>query len=291
MTRAMLIGCLSIVHFTSPTWAQDSLPPLLRGVRIEQHLNEQVPVDLGFRDESGQPVHLADFFQDKPVILVLAYYRCPRLCSEVLNGLLDGLRAVPLNAGAKFNVVVVSFDPREGADLAAAKKRNYIENYGRPGTDDGWHFLTGDQESIDRLTEAVGFYYNYDPKSDQFAHASGITVLTPQGKIARYFFGIKFSPRDLRLGLVEASEEKIGSPVDQLLLFCFHYDPASGQYAPAVLNLVRLAGVLTVLGLSLFLALMWRRERRKTAETNVVTLSAAKGLAWGGRPDSSLRSE
>jgi protein SCO1/2 len=263
MTRAMLIACLCIVHFTSPTWAQDSLPPLLRGVRIEQNLNEQVPVDLGFRDESGQPVHLADLFQEKPVILVLAYYRCPRLCTEVLNGLLDGLRAVPLNAGEKFNVVVVSFDPREGADLAAAKKRNYVDSYGREGAEDGWHFLTGDQENIDRLTEAVGFYYSYDPKSDQFAHASGITVLTPQGKIARYFFGIKFSPRDLRLGLVEASEGKIGSPVDQLLLFCFHYDPGSGQYAPAVLNLVRLAGVLTVLGLGLFLALMWRRERHR----------------------------
>jgi protein SCO1/2 len=272
MTRATLVAFIAELLLAGPVQAQDSLPPLLRGVRIEQRLYEQVPLDLGFRDEGGQSIRLGDLFWDQPVILVLAYYRCPRLCTEVLNGLLESLRALPLNAGEKFNVVVVSFDPRETPELANAKRMNYVESYGRPGAEHGWHFLTGDQTAIDRLTKAVGFYYAYDPKSDQFAHASGIMVLTPQGKIARCFFGIKFSPRDLRLGLVEASEGKIGSPVDQLLLFCFHYDPASGQYAPAVLNLVRLAGVLTLLALGLFLFVMWRRERRKTTP-NLATVT------------------
>jgi protein SCO1/2 len=262
MIRTAVIAFLPIMLFASRAGAQEKLPPLLRGVGIEQRLNEQAPLELRFRDEAGQAVRFGDLFQDKPVVLVLAYYRCPRLCNEVLNGLVDGLRGVPLNAGEKFNVVVVSFDPRDTPDLADAKKRNYVESYGRPDAEHGWHFLTGEQSAIDRLTEAMGFYYNHDPKSDQFAHASGIMVLTPKGKIARYFFGIKFSPRDLRLGLVEASEGKVGSPVDQLLLFCFHYDPTTGQYALTVLNLVRLAGVLTLLALGLFLVVMWRRERR-----------------------------
>ncbi len=211
-------------------------------MKIEQRLGEKVPLDLAFHDEAGQPVRLQKYFQQKPVVLVLAYYRCPRLCTEVLNGLESGLEAIPLDIGRDFNVLTVSFDPRETPELAAAKKVPYIEKYGRGGAAEGWHFLTGDETSIKQLTEAVGFHYHYDPRSDQFAHASGIMILTPEGKLARYFYGIRYSPRDLRLGLVEASAEKIGSPVDQLLLFCFHYDPTTGQYTPAIMNFVRDGG-------------------------------------------------
>src|SRR5439155_15535640 len=171
------------------------------------------------------------------------------------------------DVGDQFDVVVVSFDPRETPELAAARKSHYVESYGRPGASAGWHFLTGTQPAIDQLTEAVGFHYAYDAKSDQFAHASGIIILTPQGKIARYFYGIQYSPRDLHLGLVEASERKIGSPVDELLLLCFHYDPETGKYTATVMSLVRLAGVATVLLLGTFFALLWRRERRKTRGT------------------------
>ncbi|HEV3202824.1 MAG TPA: SCO family protein [Gemmataceae bacterium] len=244
--------------------APESLPPLVRGVRFEQRLNESVPLDLTFLEETGEQVRLTDYFAGKPVILVLAYYRCPRLCTQVLNGLLESLKNLQeLEAGKEFQVVAVSFDPRESSELAAAKKKAYVENYGRPSAGAGWHFLTGPQQSIDRLTEAVGFHYAYDPASDQFAHASGIVVLTPQRKIARYFYGIQFPPRDLRLGLVEAAENKIGSPVDQLLLLCFHYDPATGKYTVTALNFVRLAGGIFVLALGLFFVVLWRREKRQ----------------------------
>jgi protein SCO1/2 len=173
---------------------------------------------------------------------------------------------LPFNAGKEFAVVTVSFDPRETPELAAAKKKTYLERYGRPGAEDGWHFLTGQQESITRLTEAVGFHYTYDPRNDQFAHASGILILTPAGRISRYFFDIRYSPRDVRLGLVEASANRIGSPVDQVLLFCFHYDPTEGKYGPAVMNFIRAGGVLTVLGLVTFITVLWRQERRRARQ-------------------------
>jgi protein SCO1/2 len=239
------------------------LPPSLRGVGFDQRLNEQVPLDLVFRDETGQTVQLGDYFHDRPVILVLAYYRCPMLCTQVLNGLVQALLDMRLDAGRDFDVVVVSFDPRETPELAAAKKRTYVERYGRPGAAAGWHFLTGEQAPITALTKAVGFRYTYDARHDQFAHASGIMVLTPHGKISRYFYDVRYPARDVRLGLVEASENKIGSPVDQVLLFCFHYDAAEGRYGPAVLNIVRALGVLTVLGLGLFVGLLWWREKRR----------------------------
>src|SRR5262249_2245335 len=195
----------------SPARAESALPPLVRDVRIEQRLNASVPLTLAFRDESGAAVQLGDYFQTKPVVLVLAYYRCPRLCNEVLNGLLDSLRALgSFDVGDQFHVVVVSFHPRETPELAATRKSHYCDTHGPPGAAAGWHFLTGTQPAIDQLTAAVGFHYAYDAKSDQFAHASGIMILTPQGRIARYFYGIQYSPRDLRLGLVEASERKIG---------------------------------------------------------------------------------
>ena len=259
---APLIAVLLTAVWPGVAPAQDGLPRPLRGVGFDQRLDEQVPLDLMFSDETGSTVRLGDYFGGKPVILVLAYYKCPRLCTEVLNGLVRALMDVPFDAGNQFAVLTVSFDPRETPVLAAAKKKTYLERYGRPGAAAGWHFLTGDEPSIKRLTEAVGFRYVYDPKFDQFAHASGIMVLTPRGKIARYFYDIRYSPLDLRLSLVEASENKIGSPVDQVLLFCFHYDPAEGKYGAVVMNFVRLGGGVTLLAVGMFLTVMWRRERR-----------------------------
>jgi protein SCO1/2 len=222
-----------------------------------------MPLDLVFVEESGRAVRLGDYFGTKPVILVLAYYRCPMLCTEVLNGLTRALLDVDFDIGKEFNVLTVSFDARETAELAAAKQKTYVERYGRPGAEQGWHFLTGSEDSIRRLTEAVGFRYSYDAKKDQFAHASGIMVLTPQGRISRYFYDIVYSPRDIRLGLVEAAANKIGSPIDQVLLFCFHYDPTEGRYGVVIMNLVRLGGALTVLALAIFIGVMWRQEARR----------------------------
>ncbi len=250
--------------FAGPGLAQ--LPSSLQGVGFDQRLNEQVPLDTEFRDEDGRTRKLGEYFVDKPVILVLAYYRCPMLCTQVLNGLVRALLDVPLEMGKDFNVVTVSFDARETPAMAAAKRRTYLERYGRPGAEKGWHFLTGEQASIKRLTDAVGFHYRYDARNDQFAHASGIMVLTPSGKIARYFYDISYSPRDVRLGLVEAAHGTIGSPVDQVLLFCFHYDPAEGKYGAAVMNFIRAGGVLTVLAIGILLAVLWRQEHRKALQ-------------------------
>jgi protein SCO1/2 len=240
----------------------DPADALLREVRFDQRLGERVPADIPFRDESGQEVQVGRYFGDRPVILVLAYLRCPRLCTEVLNDLLKGLRGVPFTAGQDFQVVVVSFDARETPELAAAKRQTYVEEYGRPGAGAGWHFLTGEQPAIDRLCAAVGFKAVYDPQHDQFAHASGLTVLAPGGRVSRYLFGLGYSPRDLRFALVESSEGKVGSPVDQILLRCFHYDPVAGRYSAAVLSLVRAGGVLTVAGLLMFWLAAARRGRR-----------------------------
>jgi protein SCO1/2 len=246
-------------------------PPILREVKLRQNLNAQVPLDLPFTDETGRDVTLADCVGGKTTILVLAYFRCPMLCTQVLNDLTDGLRGVPWNVGNEFNVLTVSFDDREAPDLAAAKKKAYVERYGRPGAEKGWHFLTGRQVPILRLANAVGFQFRYDPKNDQFAHPSCVMVLTPGGKVSRYFLGLhdvsdteKTFARDLRLGLVEASEHKIGSPVvDTVLLFCYHYDPETGKYTMAALNLVRAAGAVTVVVLGSVLLMAWRRETRK----------------------------
>lgn len=267
MLRFVILTLLGIC-WVQPVAAQPVLPPALREVRFDQRLNEQVPLDLEFRDEGGRSVRLGDYFAGKPVILVLAYYRCPKLCNEVLNGLVRGLLDVPFDIGKEFQIVTVSFDPRETPELAAAKKKTYVERYGRFGAGQGWHFLTGEEGSIQRLTESVGFHYTYDARHDQFAHASGIMILTPDGKLARYFFDINYSPRDLRLGLVEASTGKIASPVDQVLLYCFHYDPAEGKYGVAIMRFIRLGGVLTLVSLGMFLGHMWRKERRQARKKN-----------------------
>ena len=236
---------------------------MLRDVGIEQHLDAQLPLDAVFRDEQGHEVKLGDYFKDRPVVVMLVYYRCPMLCTQVLNGFLKSSQAVPLQIGRDYQVVTVSFDPRETPELAAEKKSSYVRAYRRDGAADGWHFLTGDRQSIDRLTKAVGFRYHFDPKSDQFAHASGIALATPDGRLARYFYGIEYSPDDLRLGLVESSSGRIGSLVDQVLLLCYHYDPLTGKYGLAIAGVLRTAGVLTVLVLGSFLVVMYRRERRR----------------------------
>ncbi len=239
-----------------------NLPPLLRDVGIDQKLNSQIPLDLVFRDEAGSEVRLGQYFGQKPVVLVLAYYDCPMLCTIVLNGVLHSLKELKYNVGQEFEVVTVSFDPSEKPSLAAAKKAIYVGLYGRPNAGAGWHFLTGEEPSIRQLTQAVGFRYNYDPQTKQYFHATGIMVVTPDGRLARYFYGIQYPSGNLRLGLVEASEGKIGSPVDQLLLYCSQYDPATGKYSVIVSHILKLAALATVLSLGgLVLAMSLGKKR------------------------------
>jgi protein SCO1/2 len=243
-----------------PTPPSGGKPRALEKVNIEQRLDEQIPLGLTFRDENGETVRLSDYFVKKPVVLSLVYYSCPQLCNQVLNGLTSSLKTLgAFDIGKEFEVITVSFDARETAQLAAEKKKTYVQWYKRDGAAEGWHFLTGDQEAIDKLTEAVGFHYAYDPQTNQFAHASGIMIATPEGRLARYYYGIEYSAKDLRLGLVEASDGKVGSPVDQLLLYCYHYDPATGKYGPVVINMIRLGGVVTVFAMIAFVLIMRRR--------------------------------
>jgi protein SCO1/2 len=261
---AFLISMLAVVCLLSvgPVRADDGRPAGLRDVGLDQKLNEQVPLDLTFRDEGGRSVRLGDYFGAVPVVLTVNYFDCPMLCPLVLNDVLRATRAIPLRLGPDFRILTVSIDPHDTPTRAAAKQQWYVEQYGRGGAVDGWHFLTGDELSIESLTRAIGFRYARDPKSGQFAHTAGIMVLTPDGRLARYFYGVEYSPRDLRLALVEASHGQIGSLADQILLFCFHYDEASGRYSFFMLNAVRAGGIATVLGLASLMAVLFRRERR-----------------------------
>ena len=234
-------------------------------IAIDQRIGQQVPLDLPFVDDSGTQTTLGVYFGKRPVVLALVYYECPMLCTQVLNGLVSALGTMNLQAGRDFDVVAVSFNPKEGPGLASQKKANYLHRYGRPETANGWHFLTGTQESITRLTEAVGFKYAFDQNIQQFAHGAAIEVLTPTGLIARYFYGIDFSPRDLRLGLVEASNGHLGTVVDDVLLFCYHYDPATGKYGASVLTLVRIAGIAFIVAFAIFLTVNLRRDHALTA--------------------------
>jgi protein SCO1/2 len=239
------------------------LPGALKGVGIDQRLDAQLPLNLNFKDESGREVPLSTYFQSKkPVILALVYYRCPMLCSEILNGLAGALKAVKLNPGRDFEVVAVSFDPKDTPEIAGEKKQSYLHRYNRPNTANGWHFLCGDEASIKALTDAVGFHYTYDPKTDQYAHASAVMIVTPQGHLSKYFYGVEYSARDLRLGLVEASDGKIGTPVDQILLFCFHYDPATGKYGAFTMTSLRIVGALFAMVFGAFLFVAFRRDAR-----------------------------
>jgi protein SCO1 len=244
--------------------APSGLPEALDNVGIDQKLNEQLPLDLEFRDENGEVVKLGKYFGNKPVVLSLVFYECPMLCNQVLNGMVGAFRVMSFEPGKEFEVITVSFDSRETPALAAAKKSTYVAylpEEKRTDAANGWHFLTGDETNIKRLTDAVGFRYHFDEATNQFAHASAIYVATPQGKLARYFYGIEYAPRDLRLGLIEASENKIGSPVDQLLLYCYHYDPATGRYGAVVMNMIRLGGIATMAAMVSLLLLLHRRRR------------------------------
>jgi len=260
---------LAICVFSPPAWSQGMTqgilsppanvrPPGLKNVAIEQHLDEQIPRTLGFQDETGKSVQLGDYFGRKPMILNLVYYQCPMLCGEVLSGLESTLRVLKFDVGKEFDVLTVSFDPKETPEMATAKKAEFVTRYGRSGATQGWHFLTGPAASIEALTKAAGFQYQYDPKSGQFAHATAIMVLTPEGKIAQYYYGVEFAPKDLRLGLIQASQNKIGTVVDQVLLYCYHYDPNTGKYGAIISRILQLAAGATVLVLGTFLVVMFR---------------------------------
>lgn len=266
-------------HYNSPLYSPknydpsqtsvNGLPPALENIGIEQKLNEQLPLETEFKDESGNKVKLGQFFGNKkPVVLALVYYECPMLCNEVLNGLVGGLKGMSFTAGKEFDVVAISFDARENdkPGLAQNKKENYIARYDRKDSTGGWHFLTGDQAAIDAVTGAVGFNYRFDEKTNQFAHAAGIMVVTPEGKLARYFYGVDYAPKDMKFGIMEASQNKIGNPVDQLMLYCYHYDPATGKYGLVILNVIRLGGIFTLLGMGIMFVVFWQRNKqRKTA--------------------------
>ena len=286
--KSITLATLLLMLSSAPLWAQGMRGPMMGGesmgmptsqrlpglefVGIEQHLNAVVPADLEFRDELGNPVKLGDYFgKGRPVILNLGYYQCPMLCGEVLQGLTGSLKVLTFNLGKDFDVVTVSFDPRETPDMAAEKKRDIMKRYGRAGADQGWHFLTGKAESINALTKAVGFQYQFDEKTQQYAHATTIVVLTPDRHIAQYFYGVEFPPKDLRLGLVQASNNQIGNLTDQVLLYCYHYDPRTGKYGAIISRVLSVAGAATMLILGAFVFIMFRadasaahREQRRT---------------------------
>jgi protein SCO1/2 len=263
-------------HYNSPLYSpktydpsqtsSNGLPNVLQEIGIEQKLGETLPLDAEFRDENGNAVLLGDYFGKKrPVVLALVYYECPMLCNQVLNGLTGSLKGISFDAGKDFDVVAVSFDARENdkPGLAQNKKTSYLERYGRPGSESGWHFLTGTQESIDKLTQATGFKYKWDEPSNQFAHGSAIMVVTPEGKLSRYLYGIDYSPKDLKFAMMDSGESKIGNPAEQLFLYCYHYDPSTGKYGLAIMKVMRLGGILTLLGIVAMFFLFWRYNKSK----------------------------
>ncbi len=257
------LAAMAMLCAQRPLAGQSTPADVVKQVGFDQRLDQALPLDAEFRDESGQSVRLGQYFGQRPVVLALVYYDCPMLCTLVLNGLTRALRAMNFSAGEEFEIITVSFDVREGPALAAEKKRLYLEHYGRAAAARGWHFLTGSEESVRALTAAAGFRYIWDAETSQFAHASGLLVVTPGGKISKYFYGVEYAPRDLRLGLVEASAGKIGTVTDKMLLYCYHYDPATGKYGLVIINVIRIAGTGTAIALALFIAGMLRRERRE----------------------------
>lgn len=280
----ILVSCLMFLnapaqkteHYNSPLYApktyepgqgtSNGLPKTLQDIGIEQKLNEQVPLDAVFKDENGNEVKLSQYFnKNKPVILALVYFECPMLCNEVLNGLTGSLKGISFDAGKDFDVVAISFDARENnvPELAKNKKASYLKRYERTGRENGWHFLTGTQAEIDKVTKAVGFNYKFDEATNQFAHAGGIMMTTPEGKLSRYFYGIDYQPRDLKFGLIDSSEGKIGNPAEQLYLYCFHYDPSTGNYGLAVLRVMRAASVLLLIAIAAMIFAFWRKNKMK----------------------------
>lgn len=255
-----------------PAWAQRAgqLPEDLEEVGISQRLDEQLPLDLRFRDANGRAVRLGDYFHpERPVMLSLVYYECPMLCTVVLNGLLETLREMDWTPGEQFELVTVSIDPQEPPRLAQVKKQNMIRALGRPEAAAGWHFLTGEPAAVAELTERVGFRYRYLPESGEFAHPAALFVITPDGRISRYLFGVNHPPRTVRLSLVEAADGKIGSPVDQFLLYCYSYDAAEGRYTPVAMRIMRVAGGLTAIVLGTALVGLWRLDLRRRARARV----------------------
>jgi protein SCO1/2 len=244
-------------------WAQNdsTTPAPLREVGIDQKLNQQLPLDIVLTDESGAAQPLRSYFTGRPAILSLVYYECPMLCNMTLNGVLRAARVIPMDIGKDYDILTVSFDPKETPALAAGKKAEYVQRYKRPTGAQGWRFLTGDEAAIRKLTEAAGFRYRFDADSRQWAHASAIMTVTPEGKLSRYFYGVEYSARDLRFGLIEASQNKIGSKAEQFLLYCFHYDPKTGKYSVAVMRIVRIAGAATLAAILAFWFLMYRQNR------------------------------
>jgi len=261
---AQMTGAPAPGYRLAPGQPSSSAPALLREIGYDQKLDAQLPLDVTFRDESGRTVPLGTYFGKRPVILNFVYYECPMLCTQVLNGLASALGVLSFDPGSDFDIVTISIDPRETPELATKKKASYLERYHKPTAAQGWHFLTGDEASIKRVTGAAGFRYVWDDGLKQFAHPTGVIVTTPQGRISRYLFGIEYGPRDLRLALIESSQEKIGTPVDNVLLYCFHYDPETGKYGFVVMRAVRIAGAATVLALGTFIFVMVRREKRQT---------------------------
>ncbi len=269
-------------HYNSPLYSPryydpatsepNGLPEALKTIGIEQKLGAQMPLDADLSDEDGRTVKLGSYFNTgRPVIIAFVYYECPMLCNQVLNGLTGALKGMNLDAGKDFDVVAISFDARENdkTDLAKNKKASYVERYGRTGAEKGWHFLTGTQESIDKVTSAAGFNYKWDEKSNQFAHAAAIMVATPEGKLSRYFYGIDYAPKDLKFGLMDSTANRIGNPAEQLLLYCFHYDPATGKYGLAILRVMRAGGVLTLMLMGVMGFVFWRRNKKKSGELRV----------------------
>jgi protein SCO1/2 len=249
--------------------AAKNLPTILQNVNFRPELNAQMPLDTSFTDENGQSVQLAQYFhQQKPVLLAFVYYGCPMLCTQLEQGVVGSLRMLSFNPGRDYDVVFLSFDDRDTQQMAAAKKKTSLDQFRRPETAAGWHFLTGSKESIASVTNAANFHFNYDTKNNLFAHASGIMLLTPDGRISRYFYGVEFPGRDLRLGLVDASQGRIGTPVDKMLLFCFQYDPSTARYSATILGIMRLMAVGTVAGL-LLMILIFRRRDKRAAQANL----------------------
>jgi protein SCO1 len=246
-----------------------TMPAALQNVGFEPSLNGQMPLDLGFHDESGRDVHLRDYFGQKPVVLAFVYYNCPMLCNQVQQGVVGTLRMLSFNPARDYEVVFVSFDPRETPDMAAEKKKIALTHFRRPESASGWHFLTGSKESIDAATHAANFRYSFDAKTNFFAHASGVMILTPDGRISRYFYGVEYPGRDMRLGLVEASAGKIGTPIDHVLLFCYHYDPSAATYSASILKIIRLAGVLTIVCIVGGILFFRRRDLHLAAQANL----------------------
>lgn len=267
-------------HYNSPLYSPrkydptiseaNGMPEALKKVGIEQKLGAQLPLDTELKDENGKLVRLGDYFKaGRPVIVAFVYFECPMLCNQVLNGLTGSLKGMSFNAGSEFDVVAISFDSREfdSTEVARNKKLGYMERYGRPGTEKGWHFLTGKQGMLDKVTSAAGFTYEWDEKTNQFAHAAAVMVATPDGKLSRYHYGIDYAPRDLKFSLMESSESRVGNAVEQMLLYCYHYDPSSGKYGLAILNVIRLGGIATLIGMGLMAVVFWRRNKSRTVNS------------------------